>query len=714
MSILNFFKRNNNKNSNFSAKDVENLFIKAIEENYVDEAIYLVKNYNAPIDITYHNMPLLTACIKNHKFNLAKFLIKSGANTDDVLTPTFCRKVIENEDVLLLDFLIDELHIDINKLNDLGHPPLITAIINNKNKIIHQLLKRNTLDLNKETISGYTALEFALINNNYSLCKTLLSRGAKITNNCSDLLNFVIKNKDLKFIKCIAESDNNQSFLLDYWYSLLEEAIIKNDLWLVKYFVSNGANVNTSYKMGDTPVILAIKTGNIELVKYLVSSGANINSQNNYSKSPLIFAIESQNLSFIKELIDMGADVNTSYNNGTTPLMLATTKKDLALVKYFIKMGSNINAKNDTGTCALSIAIEQQDMPIINYLLSCNINTDIYHNSTLLHIAIKKKNLALTNCFVKYFIKEELSINKVDKNGNTPLLLACKLKDSASKEDSAIMKKIIDTLIGNNAKVNIENSFGETPLTTAIESKDLDLVVKLIRAGAIINPNKPKLKLPLICAFKTKNTDIIKTLINNKAKINIETSTGESPLTAAIESEDFDLVVELISAGAIVNPENSKSKSPLMCAFKTKNIDIIRCLIDNDAFLNKEYIIDNERTTPLIEAVKIGNFNLVEELINKGAKVNFLTKDKKSPLGAAKKYKQSDIKHYLISKGAKCFFWERLISAIVMIKINFKNKFFRIKKKNLRRSKRKYNINTKDNIELKNLSHKKCLALSKT
>ena len=39
MSILNFFKRNNNKNSNFSAKDVENLFIKAIEENYVDEAM---------------------------------------------------------------------------------------------------------------------------------------------------------------------------------------------------------------------------------------------------------------------------------------------------------------------------------------------------------------------------------------------------------------------------------------------------------------------------------------------------------------------------------------------------------------------------------------------------------------------------------------------------------------------------------------------------
>ena len=54
----------------------------------------------------------------------------------------------------------------------------------------------------------------------------------------------------------------------------------------MEYLVEKGANINKENKDGETPLFMAINSGNNELVKYLVKQGADISKEDYYDKIP--------------------------------------------------------------------------------------------------------------------------------------------------------------------------------------------------------------------------------------------------------------------------------------------------------------------------------------------------------------------------------------------------------------------------------------------
>lgn len=70
---------------------------------------------------------------------------------------------------------------------------------------------------------------------------------------------------------------------------------------------------------------------------------------------------------------------------------------------------------------------------------------------------------------VNFLKKNPTSINDTDDNENTALILAC--------DDSLLY--IVDTLIKNNADVNLANKDGETPLMMAHTSKIIDMLLNV-------------------------------------------------------------------------------------------------------------------------------------------------------------------------------------------------------------------------------------------
>ena len=101
----------------------------------------------------------------------------------------------------------------------------------------------------------------------------------------------------------------------------------------------------------------------------------------------------------------------------------------------------------------------------------------------------------------------------------------------------------------------------------------------------------------------------------------------------AIEKEDVKLASSLIESKADMGFSLHKTfiyKTPLFEAIKSKNIDIINTLIDHNADVNEVYVQDDDRyyesqirETPLLEALQSGNKEIVKLLIERKADVKF-------------------------------------------------------------------------------------------
>lgn len=137
-----------------------------------------------------------------------------------------------------------------------------------------------------------------------------------------------------------------------YWASK------KNHLGLAKLLLSNGAEINTSVKIGNNPGITALHAattkGHGEMVKLLISHGADVNAKSNAKgnkgDTPLHFAASMNDLVLAKILIAANADVNVRNRFGKTPLHNAARNSNgIAMAKLLISKGARISTKDNIG-----------------------------------------------------------------------------------------------------------------------------------------------------------------------------------------------------------------------------------------------------------------------------------------------------------------------------------------------------------------------------
>jgi ankyrin repeat protein len=114
-------------------------------------------------------------------------------------------------------------------------------------------------------------------------------------------------------------------------------------------------------------------------------------------------------------------------------------------------------------------------------------------------------------------------------------------------------------LIGAGADPNERDGAGATPLYRAALAGDLELVRRLLRAGADPNLRSPPVGgtldepasgLPLVEAVKRGRLDMARTLIAAGARVNVRDAERKSPLFWAIVSGGEDVALELLHAGA--------------------------------------------------------------------------------------------------------------------------------------------------------------------
>tara|TARA_Y100000389_G_C17445394_1_gene511276 strand:- start:773 stop:1987 length:1215 start_codon:yes stop_codon:yes gene_type:complete len=230
--------------------------------------------------------------------------------------------------------------------------------------------------------------------------------------------------------------------------------------------------------------------------------------------------------------------------------------------------------------------------------------------------------------------------------------------------------EIIHMFLDTGIDPNIYNSKGHTPLYSAVCVEDYDLSKKLIEAGA--NPEgiddetyevlKDKddtgllLYTPLSTACESVNLDIIKLLLDAGADPN-KNYTGETNISWIIagidQSDSIDALKLLLDTGA--NPNDGKPIVELITLLeisflevyeKKVIIEMTKLLLDGGASLNIHTQILN------IPCEK-GEIEMVELLLSKGANPN--RKDYYNghlPLIMAVSYEHIDIVKLLLESGA--------------------------------------------------------------
>ncbi|CAB1340430.1 unnamed protein product [Coregonus sp. 'balchen'] len=144
---------------------------------------------------------------------------------------------------------------------------------------------------------------------------------------------------------------------------------------------------------------------------------------------------------------------------------------------------------------------------------------------------------------------------------------------------------------------------GQTPLMLASEQGSIEIVQELIRRGANVNLDDVDCWSALICAAKEGHVDVVKELLDS---------------SAYIEHRDMGGWTALMWT-AYKGRVEQYSVYPIIWAAGRGHAEIVQVLLENGAKVNCS---DKYGTTPLIWAARKGHFDCVMHLLENGADVD--------------------------------------------------------------------------------------------
>lgn len=130
--------------------------------------------------------------------------------------------------------------------------------------------------------------------------------------------------------------------------------------------------INKPDVFGETPLLKAIKKGDVEQVKNLIAQGADVNCVNVFDESALGVAVRDGKVEIIKLLIAAGADVNCINTFQESVLMTAVKTGNLEIVKLLIGAGADVHYKNRFNESAFTIAKKYKFTEISFFLAMAN------------------------------------------------------------------------------------------------------------------------------------------------------------------------------------------------------------------------------------------------------------------------------------------------------------------------------------------------------
>jgi ankyrin repeat protein len=227
-----------------------------------------------------------------------------------------------------------------------------------------------------------------------------------------------------------------------------------------------------------TPLIDAVKRGDMSLVRTLISQKTDVNAPDADGSTALHWAAERDDVVMADALIAAGANVKARTRYSVTPLSLACMKGDAKLVDRLLKAGADPNETSEEGQTALMTASLTGKPDAVKLLIETGANVNAvepYKRQTALMWAASEGNAATAEILIAH----GADVHAKSKTGFTPLLFAVR----NDRRDA------VDMLLNHSANVNDVAPDGTSALNMAVVNAYFDLAAFLLDRGA--NPNAP-------------------------------------------------------------------------------------------------------------------------------------------------------------------------------------------------------------------------------
>jgi ankyrin repeat protein len=131
----------------------------------------------------------------------------------------------------------------------------------------------------------------------------------------------------------------------------LEEAILSDNLEMLRTSIANAQSLNVKGIGGITPLMLAIVQGRPRIVEYLLISGASPNDVADNQETPVTLAIRAYfRLPLLLDLVlKYGGDPNTIRKDGDPAIVQFCHERNLQGIRLMTKYGANIDALSRNG-----------------------------------------------------------------------------------------------------------------------------------------------------------------------------------------------------------------------------------------------------------------------------------------------------------------------------------------------------------------------------
>jgi ankyrin repeat protein len=377
-----------------------------------------------------------------------------------------------------------------------------------------------------------------------------------------------------------------------YGVTPLYLACVNGSAPMIAKLLAAGADANAATTEGETALMTVARTGKVEAAKVLIAAGADVNSKEQWrQQTPLMWAVAEAHPEMAQELIAHGADVNArqvTWNwerqvtkeprekwmplGGLTPLLFAARQGCVECSRVLVKAGADINATNPNGFSPILLAIINSHYDVAAFLLDQGADANI-----------------------------------ADETGRTPLYAAVDmhtLPDSNLPWPSELNNRLtsldlIQTLLAHGANVNAQLK-KQQPYRSKVD-RGADT---MLGAGTT----------PLLRAAKAGDTEAIKVLLAKGADPKLTTKFGMTPVMAA--------------AGLGTKEEDTTGRKKT----EEQAIASIKLCLDAGADVNT---IDNQGDTAVHGAAQKGYDQVVQFLVDHGAKLDIKDKKGRTPLDAA-------------------------------------------------------------------------------
>lgn len=429
--------------------------------------------------------------------------------------------------------------------------------------------------------------------------------------------------------------------------SALHWAVLGGQHAMMNELLQRGADANAADRYGTTPLSLAALNGDAVAAEALLLAGADANAVDSAHESVLMTAARTGSEAVVDLLLNHGALVGyREPQYGLSALLAAALENHPAIVARLVRYGGRVNEHTNIG-------------PTPPFMLPCKggcgsegvgINRggvpdrgerpEVDGGMTPLLYAARDGNLEVA----RVLLAAGANIEQAEANAITPLLMA--LLNG--------QPQLADFLLEHGADVNVADFYGRTPLFAAVEYRNLDMnnsdnpnpVNNGVDRAAMLTMIERLLASGADPDARTREYPPSRRWIHVRNDITWVDMTGQTPFVRAAFSGDVTVMRMLMEHGADPQIRTYGGTSALMAAAglnwretqsyvesPAASLEAVKLCIELGLDVNAS---NTQGFTALLGAANRGSNDIIELLVQKGARLDITDAEGRTPIEWAK------------------------------------------------------------------------------